>query len=135
MTATVPPPAAESTSAILDAIGGLPPLLSLLAFLLPVLVFVAWGPWSWLAGGLAGAWAAGHFGTDGLLVAAYTFGGLAYLANCRWNPMADCWWCKGGPKRRDKQRHFHWCFVCGGSGRRYRLGAFAWPRYREQRQS
>lgn len=117
-------------SVILDAIASLPPGLAFVAYLLPVVVFVAWGPWAWVLGGVAGAWAATWGGTDALLIVGALVGAVAYALNCLWNPMADCWWCKGNAKRRDKKRHFHWCFFCGGNGRRTRLGAYAWPKHR-----
>ena len=119
-------------SAILDAITALPPLLALLLVGVPVLAFVAWGPWAWTAGIVAGAWAANHWGPDAGIPAALVSGCAAYLLNCRWNPYADCWWCHGGPKRRDNRRHFHFCFFCGGNGRRTRLGAYAWPKFRDR---
>lgn len=127
-----PPPA--PTSLILDLIGQLPPWAQLLAYGLPILVFVTWGPWAWVAGlGLA-VWLGPIGGIDIGLVAVFVGGAAGYVLSCRWDPMLDCWWCNGSPKRRNrnKKKRFHFCFVCGGTGRRYALGARVWPRYRDK---
>lgn len=121
-----------SGSWVLDTVATLPPLLKLLAYLIPVVVFVSWGPWAWVLGTLLAMFAAAPMGTDGIILGGLVGGGIGYVLNCRWNPMANCWWCKGSPKRRDKQTHFHWCFICGGAGRRWRLGSQAWPKFREK---
>lgn len=132
-----PPPTADTevpaatTSWILGAIHTLPPWAQLLAFVLPLVVFVSWGPWSWVSGGIAGVWAATWGGVDALLVLGMGVGLAVYVVNCRWNPYADCRWCKGSPRRRDSRKNYHFCFWCGGNGRRTRLGAHAWSRYRE----
>lgn len=131
-----PPPTADTevptagASWILDVIAGLPPWAQLLAYLLPIVMLVSWGPWAWLFAAIGGALAAQHVGTDGVLVSVWAGGAVGYVLNCGWNPMADCRWCKGSPKRRDGQRNFHWCFWCGGNGRRTRLGAYVWPKHR-----
>jgi hypothetical protein len=46
-----------------------------------------------------------------------------------WFPNTKCWWCgpRGGPRRMDGSgQYWHNCFVCGGSGKRKRLGAMIW---------
>ena len=115
---------------IADLIGTLPPLAKLVAVVVPLWVFVSWGPWAWVLGGAAAIVALGPAGPDVAVLLGYLLGGLGYVLYCRWNPMDDCRWCKGSPKRRGS-RGFHWCFWCGGNGRRTKLGAYAWSKHRE----
>lgn len=98
--------------------------------LVAVVVWAVWAVallsvWTWLAAAVAGSLVMAKWGwssSAGLDVAAVTllFG---YGADCFLDPRADCWWCRGTPKRRNERRYFHFCLVCGGKGHRRRIGS------------
>jgi hypothetical protein len=107
---------------------------------IPVLVLGAWAlwavagltQWTWGASVAAalGVGAGWHWSPPGVLDAAVLALLVCYVVECLTHPRADCWWCKGSPKRRDSRRNFHFCLVCGGKGHRVRWGAMVRPKFR-----
>lgn len=49
---------------------------------------------------------------------------LAYFVSVQLHPRTSCWKCGGDSKVRDESgRNFRFCFVCEGSGKRFRFFA------------
>lgn len=48
-------------------------------------------------------------------------GAICYVMAAQVWPWASCWYCRGAARRRDHTgKVWHFCLVCGGSGRRRR---------------
>lgn len=62
-------------------------------------------------------------------IAAVLVVGAMYAASCAWWPLAKCWRCEGSGKRaRRDGKVWRSCRWCRGTGRRLRVGRWAWNR-------
>lgn len=74
-------------------------------------------PWFFLGFLVAGTWTGNPYVGLGA-------GLLAWWLFIQLHPWTGCWWCHESAKRRDASgKNWHFCVVCGGSGRRRRLFA------------
>jgi hypothetical protein len=102
-----------------------------------VVVAVAWALWAvWAAGPwpLGCAVVVAVYGSSHEWLLDLIVGGavgtflLIYLLRCWQDPHTPCWWCKGKSRRMNSEGHFHFCWVCHGSGKRDRFGAIVMGR-------
>jgi hypothetical protein len=107
-----------------DVLGVIPPWAVAAVIAFGCFVVYKMGPWTW-TGGVAGMLGGAYlkWPTPAVAALAVLGGLLFYLVDCLKDPYADCWYCGGSPKRRNRQRNFHNCPVCGGKGKRLRVGA------------
>lgn len=55
---------------------------------------------------------------------------VVWILTSLYDPHVDCWWCNGSPKRRAKRKskHYHFCLICGATGRRRRFWSVVFGR-------
>lgn len=112
------------TEGFFQMLGQAPPWLPLALGLWALFALKAGGPWS-IGAAVAALVAGANWGWP---VDVMSFTALAafvamYFLRCAQDPYTPCWWCRGKSRRFNSEGNFHFCWVCGGSGKRDRFGA------------